>query len=261
MSERSAILHQLLSPGGLRPFVQPIVDISGSEPRLHSVECLVRGPVGTNMESPNVLFDYIRFKGEELRIDRACVRAVLSSPSLQRQPRFSLNVHACTLGRDESFVEFLGQAVEVVSISTDRVTIEVVEHAPPYDTDMFLLSLARLRDLGFAIALDDVGLGQSNFKMIVETRPDYLKIDRYFVTGLAGDSNRQAVVGAIAHMADRFGARMIAEGVETAEDREVARSFGISLMQGFLYSRPVAAESFLSFSSDRVIDSNRTLEM
>jgi EAL domain-containing protein (putative c-di-GMP-specific phosphodiesterase class I) len=257
MREGSPILHRLLSAGGLRTFLQPIVDVSDEAPQLHSVECLVRGPAGTNMETPNVLFDYIRFKGEELRIDRACVRAILAAPALYRQPRFSLNVHACTLGRDESFVDFLVDALAAAELPISRVTIEVVEHAPPYDTDMFLLSLARLRDLGFAIALDDVGLGQSNFKMIVDTRPDYLKIDRYFVTGLAHDTNRQAVVGAIAHMAFSFGAKMIAEGVETDEDREALRAFGITLMQGFLYSRPVAAEQFHPFDVERPVERNR----
>jgi EAL domain-containing protein (putative c-di-GMP-specific phosphodiesterase class I) len=197
------------------------------------------------MEHPNVLFDYARFKGEEMRIDRACVKTVLgASVFLQQQPRFSLNVHACTLGRDERFVDFLGAEIEKAGISPSRVTVEIVEHAPPYDGDAFLVALQRIRDLGVAIALDDVGLGQSNFKMIVDARPDYLKIDRYFVTGISNDPVRQAVVGAIAHLAFRFGAGMIAEGVETEEDLSTINSFGIGLVQGYYYSKPVPAEQF-----------------
>ena len=244
MTERTA-LQQLLTPGGLRPYFQPIVDSLATTPTIFSVECLVRGPVGTNMEHPNVLFDYIRFKGEEMRIDRACVRTVLgASVFLQQQPRFSVNVHACTLGRDDRFVDFLGAEIANAGINPSRVTVEIVEHAPPYDGDAFLVALQRLRALGIAIALDDVGLGQSNFKMIVDARPDYLKIDRYFVNGISNDPIRQAVVGAIAHLAFRFGAGMIAEGVETEEDLRTINSFGIGLVQGYYYSQPLPAENF-----------------
>jgi EAL domain-containing protein (putative c-di-GMP-specific phosphodiesterase class I) len=257
MTERTA-LHQLLSPGGLRPYFQPIVDSLAPTPSLFSVECLVRGPVGTNMESPNVLFDYIRFKGEELRIDRACVKTVLSaSVFLQQQPRFSFNVHACTLGRDDRFVDFLASEISNAGISSSRVTVEIVEHAPPYDGDAFRVALQRLRDLGFSIALDDVGLGQSNFKMIVDVRPDYLKIDRYFVTGISNDPIRQAVVGAIAHLAFRFGAGMIAEGVETEEDLSTINSFGIGLVQGYLYAQPMPAERFSATVRDFRTTPNR----
>lgn len=248
MSGRTA-LHQLLTPGGLRPFFQPIIDTFAPTPALHSVECLVRGPVGTNMEHPNVLFDYVRFKGEELKIDRACVSAVLGcSVFLQQQPRFSVNVHACTLGRDERFVDYLASEIEKAEVDPTRLTIEIVEHAPPYDNEAFLVALSRLRALGVGIALDDVGLGQSNFKMIVDVHPDYLKIDRYFVSGISRDPDRQAVVGAIAHLAFRFGASMIAEGVETAEDLETIRSFGIGLVQGFIYSQPLTTEQFPAFT-------------
>jgi EAL domain-containing protein (putative c-di-GMP-specific phosphodiesterase class I) len=122
-----------------------------------------------------------------------------------------------------------------------RLTIEVVEHAPPWDNDAFLRVLRDLRALGVRIALDDVGLGQSNFKMMMDVAPDYLKLDRYFVHGCHADSNRRAVIGAVQHLATHFGAEIVAEGVEEEEDLAELLGLGINLIQGFLLSRPVPA--------------------
>src|SRR5207247_3075652 len=67
---------------------------------LYGFECLTRGPRGTNFESPDVLFDYVRLKRQEIVVDRACIAAGLRNlPHLDGQVRISINVHASTLGR------------------------------------------------------------------------------------------------------------------------------------------------------------------
>ena len=121
------------------------------------------------------------------------------------------------------------------------MTVEIVEHAPPWDSEAFLRALASLRQLGTSIALDDVGLGQSNFKMLLDASPEFLKLDRYFVDGCTHDPKRRAVIGSIEELARRFGARVIAEGVETEEDLLTVRALGVSLVQGFLFSKPLSA--------------------
>lgn len=243
MSERSALL-KLLEPGGLRAFFQPIVDLSG-EPKIGSVEALVRGPVGTNMQSANVLFDYVRFKREESTVDRACIVAALSEArALDASVHINLNVHACTLGRDLAFIPFLETKAEENGIALSRLTVEIVEHAPPWDGANFLAALERLRERNVLIALDDVGLGQSNFKMIVDARPQYLKIDRYFIKGVSEDDSRRAVIESLALLAGRFDAQLVAEGVDNEADLEAAMDLGIQLMQGFLFYQPMTAAEF-----------------
>ena len=239
--EHSA-LDRLLAPGGITPMYQPIYAVGDGKPELYGFECLSRGPRGTNFESPDVLFDYVRLKRQEIVIDRACIAAALRNlPHLDNGVQISINVHASTLGRDPSFTEFLANTCRDTRVMPSRVTVEIVEHAPPWDNEAFQRALASLRQLGASIALDDVGLGQSNFKMLLDASPEFLKLDRYFVDGCSNDPKRRGVISSIEELARRFGARVIAEGVETEADLATVREIGVSLVQGFLFSKPMTA--------------------
>jgi len=239
--EHSA-LDRLLAPGGITSMYQPIYLVSDGAPELYGFECLSRGPRGTNFESPDVLFDYVRLKRQEIVIDRACIAAALRNlPHLDDGVQISINVHASTLGRDPSFTEFLANTCRDTRVAPSHVTVEIVEHAPPWDNEAFQRALASLRQIGASIALDDVGLGQSNFKMLLDASPEFLKLDRYFVDGCSNDPKRRAVISSIEELARRFGARVIAEGVETEADLATVRGIGVSLVQGFLFSKPLTA--------------------
>jgi len=240
------LLDTLLEPGGLTVHFQPIVEIVGSTHHVYGFESLIRGPKGTNLESADVLFDYVRRKREESLVDRACVRAAFEAArGLTGSPRISVNVHASTLGRDHEFLVFLGDVADVNAIALSDLTVEIVEHAPPWDGRSFLGALDGLRRIGVRIALDDVGLGQSNYRMILDCRPDYFKIDRYFADGCSKDPYRQAVLESIAELARKFGGRAIAEGVEEPEDLAAISEIGIDLVQGFLFSRAEPVEKLV----------------
>jgi EAL domain-containing protein (putative c-di-GMP-specific phosphodiesterase class I) len=231
------LLDQILEPGGLTVHFQPILELRNGGRRLYGLECLIRGPKGTNLESADVLFDYVRRKREESLVDRACVKAAFESARhAPGSPHLSINVHASTLGRDHEFLVFLGDVADVNAISLSDVTVEIVEHAPPWDGRSFLGALEGLRRIGVRIGLDDVGLGQSNYRMILDCRPDYFKVDRYFALGCAKDPYRQAVLESINELARRFGGRVVAEGVEQQDDLAAIQAIGIELVQGFLFS-------------------------
>ncbi|HYO78081.1 MAG TPA: EAL domain-containing protein [Thermoanaerobaculia bacterium] len=246
-------LNRILEPGGITSLYQPIMHVDGVT-RLAGFECLSRGPKGTNFESAKVMFEYVRLKREETLVDRACVAAALASAprdsSAGGEPlRFTLNVHASTLGRDHDFPEFVCEAASANGITCEQLTVEIVEHAPPWDSLGFAAALDRLRDTGMRISLDDVGLGQSNFKMILDVRPDFLKLDRYFVESCNADPNRQAVIDAVANLATHFGAQVIAEGVDSDAVAEVLQKFGVRYMQGYLFAEPLTAESARAFAA------------
>ena len=241
MSEHSA-LNTILRPGGITPLFQPIIRITEERRSLHALECLSRGPAGTNFASAGVLFDYVRLKREESLVDRACIIAALAqAKALPADVHLCINVHASTLGRDVAFVPFLVAAAEKQDVKMSRLTVEVVEHAPPWDNRSFLDAIEQLRVLGAKLAVDDVGLGQSNFKMLIDVSPDYLKLDRYFVAACSRDAKRRAVVAAVTQLAREFGGEVIAEGIEDPADLEVLRTFGITLLQGYLFAHPMPA--------------------
>lgn len=240
-------LDAILQPGGITPVYQPICEVADGTCSLAAFECLSRGPRGTNFESAKVLFDYVRLKREETLVDRACVSAALAFAPKNLPVRLAVNVHASTLGRDHDFVDFLCNTASANGIAYSRLCVEIVEHAPPWDSIGFTAALERLRANGIKIALDDVGLGQSNFKMILDVCPDYLKIDRYFVEACDSDTNRQAVIATITRLAQHFGADIVAEGVENEKIVGALQGLGVRLMQGYLYAQPMPADEAANF--------------
>jgi EAL domain-containing protein (putative c-di-GMP-specific phosphodiesterase class I) len=245
------LLEQILERGSLSVRFQAVLDVHAARPAAHYLEALVRGPRGTTAEAPTILFEYARKKSKEALVDRACVSVILeAAASLCPSLTIGINVHASSLAMDGGFVEFLDGALRDRGISPRRVVIEIVEHAPPWDVVSFRAALDGLRRLGARIALDDVGLGHSNYMMICECRPDYLKVDRYFVDGCHADFHRRAVLASVAQLAGPFGARVVAEGVECVEDMAALRRLGITLVQGYLFGQPAsAAETMASVAA------------
>jgi EAL domain-containing protein (putative c-di-GMP-specific phosphodiesterase class I) len=233
-------LDAILAPGGITPVYQPIMKVESASV-LQGFECLSRGPKGTNFESAKVMFEYVRLKHEETVIDRACVVAALTHAPKREALQLTVNVHASTLVRDRGFPDFLCTTAEEQGVSCERLTVEIVEHAPSWDTTVLTAALDRLRDAGMSISLDDIGLGQSNFKMILDVRPDFMKVDRYFVESCHEDRDRQAVIVSVAHLASHFGAELVAEGVDCAETAETLRGFGVRYMQGDWFAGAMGA--------------------
>jgi EAL domain-containing protein (putative c-di-GMP-specific phosphodiesterase class I) len=240
-------LNSILEPGGITPVYQPIMHVDGAT-TLAGFECLSRGPKGTNFESARVMFEYVRLKREETLVDRACVTAALASAPRGEGLRLTLNVHASTLGRDHDFSDFLCDVASGNGFACEQLTVEIVEHAPPWDSSGFADAVARLRATGMRISLDDVGLGQSNFKMILDVRPDFLKLDRYFVDACDSDRDRQAVIETVANLAAHFDAQVIAEGVDAQSVSETLQRYGVRYMQGYLFAEPLTAADAKAFA-------------
>jgi EAL domain-containing protein (putative c-di-GMP-specific phosphodiesterase class I) len=257
VSER-CLLDEILAPGGLSVCFQSVLEVQPGQAKTHYFEALIRGPQGTSAEAPAILFEYARRKSKESVVDRACVAAVLEAArGLPRNAVLGINVHASTLAMDAGFVAFLVDAARAQGFSAKRLVVEVVEHAPPWDVVGFRTALRTLKVLGARIALDDVGLGHSNFLMILECRPEYFKVDRHFVSGCHKDLHRRAVLASIAQLARPFGARVVGEGVEEPSDLAALRRLGINLVQGYLFGRPVPAAE-LSFETPAPASSGRT---
>lgn len=247
------LLDRVLEPSGLSMMFQPIVRAEGGVVSLFALEALARGPAGTNVERADVLFEYVRRKGREIEVDRACVRTALQAAApLTGDPTISINVHATTLERDDNFTSFLAQTCSSYGIAMERLILEIVEQQKFWDPRRFFFAVHKVRAHGVRIAMDDIGLGYSNFRMLIEVRPELFKIDRYFVSGCAEKPEGRAAIESIALLATRLGGLVIAEGIETSDDFETVESLGIDLMQGYFIARPRKPESFLEPTLEQV---------
>jgi EAL domain-containing protein (putative c-di-GMP-specific phosphodiesterase class I) len=239
-------MDRILRPGGLSVRFQPIVEWHEDGFRWRGVEGLVSGPPGSTVESAEVLFDYVRRKREEVAVDRACTALVIEAAQyLPKSLQVSVNVHAATLSSDPGFLAHLLRHLEAHRIEPSRVTVEIVEHTREWAGPVLLTVLQAMRDRGFRLALDDVGQGQSNYRMIVDCKPDYLKVDSYFVRGVQDDPYRQAVLHSVAVLASRLGGSVVVEGVEQRAELDTAMSLGVSLFQGYLFSPPVGSRELI----------------
>ena len=236
-----SLRHPGSLPGPLGTVLQTIVDTSDALPSLFAVECLTRGPRGSKLEEAPPLFDYIRRRGLETEMDCEIVGRALRA-AMGRAPRIALNVHPSTLADHGKFVRCLLKQAEAAGVDPKEIILEVGEHTPASDPVAFSAALRRLRAEGVMIAVDDVGFGHSNYKTIVDCRPEFLKIDRFFVHGSSSDAAKIAVVQSILTLGQFFNAKVIAEGVEEVEDYEALKQLGIHLFQGFLFSRPAPPE-------------------
>lgn len=236
------LIDTLKRPGAIRVEFQPMLCVRTGRPRLYALEALARGPRGSSVERPDVLFEYARRKGEESQVDAICIaEALASAATLPGKPRISINVHGSTLGNVPHFAEHFLDAAESYEISPDRLMLEIVEHRAPWTMDSFQSTLGVLRDAGVRIAVDDLGVGASNFRMLVDCRPDHLKVDRYIADGCSRDSVRAAVIASIVSLADAIGARPIVEGIEHEDDLEVVTNLGVNIVQGFLFAPAMPA--------------------
>jgi EAL domain-containing protein (putative c-di-GMP-specific phosphodiesterase class I) len=249
---RKLLIDTLVDPHQLSVRFQPIYRIGDADNRIHGVEGLIRGPRGTPFESAQILFDYVRRKREERAVDHSCLSAICAQAvDLPPEFRINVNVHAATLGQQPGFVDFLRRLTRKYSLSLDRFTVEIVEHAPTCNVPELSRTIASLHDAGVRVALDDVGLGHSNYRMMLDCHPEYFKLDAYFVRGLREDPGRRAVVESVVAFGRALQSSVVAEGAESMEDIAVLADLGVEFVQCNLLCSAMKLEELLAAISAR----------
>lgn len=119
-----------------------------------------------------------------------------------------------------------------------RIVLEITEHEGVEDIRTLKDALASLRRGGMRLAVDDAGAGYSGLQQILQLRPDVIKLDRFFVSGIESDPSRRALAAALAEFSNQVGSTIIAEGVEVTAELEALRGLGFRHIQGYLLGRP-----------------------
>ncbi len=216
---------------------QPIVDLAGG--RRMGWEGLSRGPRGSDVESPTILFGRAARYAVTEELERACRRqAFLDWKVLGQGGRLFLNTVPATI-RDTSFIgrgvlDYLGPDLE-----PSAVTLEITERQVIENLNLYREAMHSFTDLGFSFAIDDVGAGYSGLETCAVLRPAYLKIDIALVRDVHQKKVSQQVVKAILDMGEGLGAEVIAEGIQTKDESEVLRGLGVRWGQGYFFARPV----------------------
>jgi EAL domain-containing protein (putative c-di-GMP-specific phosphodiesterase class I) len=158
--------------------------------------------------------------------------------------RLSLNVTADDLA-DPGFAKSVAATLSATGFDPARLTLEITEQALVDEVEHSAEVLKGLAEVGIWIALDDFGAGFCNFQYLKLLPLHYLKLDRAMVEGIVEDKRDLAVLRGITAMAHSLGLEVIAEGIETEQQRDLAAAEGCAFYQGFLRAKPMSAAEFL----------------
>jgi len=158
--------------------------------------------------------------------------------------RLAVNVSVGQLSR--GFVRSVSRILQQHRIDGSQLELEMTESLLMQQVDENVKLLRRLGDLGVQVALDDFGTGYSSLAYLKKFPIDALKIDRSFVRDIAEDPDDSAITAAVIAIGHHMQLRVVAEGVETAQQLGILRAMNCDEYQGYLFSRPVAAEIFAS---------------
>jgi diguanylate cyclase (GGDEF)-like protein len=249
LGERSAAVADVLNGGGLRPVFQPVIDLRNGE--VLAFEGLTRLPEGTRFRDPGVLFEAAEAAGRTYELDLACITTILNGArAIDRRVGLSLNLSPRTLETPEFAPEPFVARLSMAGWEPQRIIIELTEREAVKDIDRLRSVLERLRATGIRIAADDVGAGNAGLRLLSQIHFDIVKLDLALVQEGARRGTSLDVVKSIADLAARWGAMVIAEGVETPARLRLLRSLPIAAAQGYLLGRPAAVPDQRSVDLD-----------
>jgi diguanylate cyclase (GGDEF)-like protein/PAS domain S-box-containing protein len=238
--ESAPDLSEALALGGVRSVFQPIVDLTTREPVAY--EALARGPEGSALERPDLLFRAARGAGRLGELDWACRLAAVRggrAAGLTASRALFVNVEPDALDAPcpAALADDWSQAAHEL-----RPVLEITERALTAQPAELLRAAREVRERGWALALDDVGADTRSLALMPLLRPDVIKLDLRLVQEQPGAEVAE-IVNAVNAERERTGALILAEGIETEQHLEAALSLGATLGQGWLFGRPGALDS------------------
>jgi len=238
-ARREEITNVLEEPDTyLKIAFQPIVETRSGE--VFGYEALARIPGSTCFNNIADLFPFAEKIGQLYPIDTLCRRhAITSFPNIVRNKELLfLNINPQVLIDPEFASGHTRKLLSEKGLSPTDVVLEITERSAISDFSTFRDALDHYRNQGYLIALDDVGAGYSSLQSIAELHPDFLKVDRSLIQGVNADPIKWALLETFVTFSKRIGCRIIAEGVETAEEMSTVVQLGVDYVQGFFVAKP-----------------------
>jgi PAS domain S-box-containing protein len=223
---------------------QPIIDLDFGT--VAGVEALARFDTDPD-RPPHEWFAEAARVGQGARLELEALSQVLAM--IDRLPHgvyVSVNVSPETVitGLIDDLME---------TVTTDRLVLELTEHAEVADYGALNAALARLRSMGVRVAVDDAGAGYSSLRHVVDLHPNIIKLDLAFTREIDTDPARRAVAAALVDIQRQMNSVVVAEGVETEAELNVLVELGVRYVQGFLMCRPTSLDLALATGNGRAL--------
>jgi len=182
----------------------------------------------------------------EFVFEQACIE----TSKLWCKPGFCKEIYSLSVNvsprqfQHHGFIEKIKSIMNTHNTNPLCIELEVTENILIEDTNKVSDRLQTLKDLGLKISIDDFGTGYASFRYLQQLPIDMIKIDRSFISHICSNTSDLAIVKTIMTMAENLDIKIIAEGVETAEQLDLLSQLGCKYYQGYYYSKPINAEKF-----------------
>jgi diguanylate cyclase (GGDEF)-like protein/PAS domain S-box-containing protein len=235
-------------------YYQPIVELANGA--IHKAEALIRWHHPTRgMVSPAAFIPIAESSGLIVEIGEWVFQQAAHQVNVWRQQlaadfQISVNKSPVQFHHAGSGRESWAEHLSAHDLPGDCIAVEITEGLLLDTSAAVAQTLLDLRDAGIRVSLDDFGTGYSSLSYLQKFDIDFVKIDQSFVRHLIPDSTDLALCNAIIAMAHALDMRVIAEGVETQQQRDLLAAAGCDYAQGYFYAKPMAAQAFEAFMAD-----------
>jgi EAL domain-containing protein (putative c-di-GMP-specific phosphodiesterase class I) len=216
---------------------QPIVDLEIGAP--FAYEALVRGTGG---EPAGTILGRVT-KENRYAFDQQCrVKAIETAVRvgiLDTGAKLSINFLPNAVYSPKACIQLTVRTAAAVGFPTERLIFEFTENEQMAEPEHVAEIVRSYRAMGLGTALDDFGAGHAGLGLLARFQPDIIKLDMELVRGIDGSLARRVIVGAVTRMCRQLDIKLIAEGIETAEELTALRDLGIRYVQGYLIARPL----------------------
>lgn len=230
-------LTKILKQKAIQAVFQPIISLVDGE--VFGYEALSRGPQGSLLENPELLFPAAEKFNKVWELEFLCrSKALARSNGLPKDKMLFLNVDPKIIN-DPRFQK--GVTLDMLAhhkIDASNIIFEITEKNSIEDYKSFRQILDNYTSQGYKIAIDDTGAGYSGLKLLAETRPQFIKIDMDLVRNIDKDAFKQALMKAFYEFSVVTNMKIIAEGIETLDELNTLINIGIPYGQGYLLCRP-----------------------
>ena len=230
-------LEEILRLGSLTPLFQPIVSLQHQQ--IFGYEALIRGPSASPLHSPINLFNTANRHGRLADLDLLCRETVIRRyGELGLTGKLFINTSPAALLQNDYPHGLTLQFLQEAGLSPEQVVIELTEQYPIDDYDLMRKATRHYREMGFSIAIDDLGAGYSGLRTWSELKPDFVKLDRHFLQNIHEDRQKRQFVQSMIDIAQSIGCQVIGEGVEIRQEYLAAQSLDMQFAQGYYFARP-----------------------
>ncbi len=229
-------------------YYQPKIDLMTN--KITGVEALVRWQhPELGLVSPMEFIPLAEETGIILELGRwvmetACTQMKAWEDEFSDLVNMSINVSARQFWQ-EDFVVQVANILSETGVSCDKIEFELTETVVLGDVDSAIFTMLELKNMGVSLSIDDFGTGYSSLNYLQQLPVDVLKIDRTFISNLGKGNTDHAVVRSILALAENFKLRVVAEGIETAEQQQILMTLGCHFGQGYYFCVPMDADDIM----------------